>query len=200
MSIMVDLTKLQSGDIVAVQSKGLFGKLHHYAMRRDTLLNWHSDMPSRPSSHNGIFSYDKNMNPVIFEATFGGFVATPIQEYEKLVINGQCELKFLRVLNGLSPQKQMEARAWCMWHLKTKYDFQAYASLIWRLSLRMPAIWNSENKARFWCTEACAKLYQYLKYDIFPEMPCPYMVEKMTIEYILVIIEEWYMDCQTIKT
>ena len=196
MNIESTIEKLESCDIMLKQSHDFIGWAISSAFHKDSLLSWYAvKYTEQPSSHNGIFGYDANMKPVIFEAVGSGFIPTPIEDYIKAVYDGECELKFARPMNGWSDEQKEMGREWCLKHLYTGYDYRAFISFIWRILLRLPPFWNSQDKAKFWCTEADAELYMYLDErwgKIFPEMPCPYTIEKLIIKGELKVVDEWY--------
>ena len=194
MNFKIDISKLEAGDILICKSHSLLGWMIGEAFKVDSLLTWDGPSPLRPSGHNGIFGYDEHMEPVIFESLmFRGFTATPISDYVKRVSAGDCEIKFARIPIGLTDQQQMQSRVWCLEHLKTPYDLRSYISFLWRIVLRLPPIWSSQDKAHFWCTEAVKNLYTFLDAGwekILPEYAAPIHIEQLINEQKLKLIDE----------
>ena len=193
MNMEINISNLECGDIMLCKSHSLVGAVIGDAFRRDSALAWYDDTPLRPSGHNGIFAYDQHMKPVVYEALFSGFQATPVNEYVRKVLDGECELKFARVQGGLTERQQLAVRNWCIEHLGSKYDFRAYLSFFWRLILRLPPVWNSQKKTNFFCTEAVAMAYSLIGYGyLFPDLPCPFTIEKLIKYENLRVVDEWF--------
>jgi hypothetical protein len=150
----------QQGDIVLVKSFSLLGWLIGRAFRCDSPLAWLSG--ARPSNHNGVIGFSSYGIPCVYESLFWGFRATPLADYIEKAVAGLCEFKIVRLKTGLQPKQLLGANFWLNENLGVRYDFRSYLSHIWRLILRMPPIWNSNNKTRWYCTEAVQTLYAVL--------------------------------------
>jgi len=185
--------KLQAGDIVLVKGFSFFGWLIGTAFRMDSPIKWCSGI--RPSSHNGVIGFSKAGEVCVFEAIVQrGFIATPINYYVKKAEAGECEFQIVRLTKGLTPQQFLLANKWLNEQLGTDYDIRSYISHIWRIILRLPPIWNSNNKSHFYCSEAVQKLYAVIGESIFAPitMIAPIHVEQEVAKGTFEVIGECF--------
>ncbi len=128
----------------------------------------------------------------VFESLASGFVPTPFQLYLDDISRGSHEIKIVRIAGGLSARQKLQANTWLNEHAGTPYDYRAYIVLIWHIALRLPHIWNSQRKARFYCTEAVQSLYQDIENkDIFDEhLIAPIHIEKAVAVGMFRIVAE----------
>jgi hypothetical protein len=183
---------LETGDILLEKSYTPLGWLIGTSFREDSPIPWHDKHPKRPSNHNGTIGM-VNGERVVWEALRAGFTCTPLQSYLEAVDNGKCEIKFARIVEGLTPQEKSGIDDWCILHQGDSYDYLAYVSLIWRSLLRLPGIFGVEDESHFYCTEAVQAQYLSIGKNILKdEFSSPYTVEKRIAQCRLKIVAEYW--------
>jgi hypothetical protein len=174
------------GDILLCKSNSVFARAISASFRTKSNLEWASG--SRPSNHNGIIGFNKDMHMCVFEAVSKGFVATPIIDYLADVDRDKCEIKIARF--GITDSEQSEGNRWLQSQLGRKYDYHAYCSLIWRIALRLPPLFMIENPSSFYCSEAVSSFYRNLDHYILPKLCTPLHIESLIERGYLKIIAE----------
>lgn len=192
-----DIDILEIGDIALVKSKGIFSNIISWSFYKESKLEW--KMNRLPHSHDGtVGAYNGNVivngETVIYESlTSVGTVATPIKEYIERIKRKECEIIFARINGGLNNQEKYSLQEYLIENLGKPYDWQSYLSLIWRIFLRMPPIFNTQSKAEFYCTEYMKGGYVAIDRDwIRKVLPAPITVEHRLEQEVIQKIVHWY--------
>ena len=143
-------------------------------------------------NHDGI-TVKVNSKMFVGEATPRGSILTPVEEYERLMDLGKCEVKIYEVI-GASPADEKNAAMYWILNVKGRpYNWMAYPRLLWKsmfFDLSYSKIeWLKKIGDKVagwewadWCTEGFQNAWMFIKNVLQTGNPTPLTVEQIAGE------------------